>query len=224
MKRIITLLFLLSAMLIAKGNHNNSTLTLHMQNASLFTVVFDNVPYHQPVSTFSLNDVDPGCHQIAIYKMKRHGYYQSYPVRVYSGTIDIPAASIVNAVVRPNHLDLAVTPIYPPPAPVVNVPCHQPGYYVMSEQEYQDLRYIISRKAFDSSRLAIAKDAIRNRPMNSRQIAGLMDLLSFDSSRLELAKYAYRYVADPSAYYLTYDEFTFESSVTELIDYIDRNS
>ncbi|MEP7265255.1 MAG: DUF4476 domain-containing protein, partial [Bacteroidota bacterium] len=103
-------------------------------------------------------------------------------------------------------------------------PDHHPVYYGMNTQEFNDLKNIISRKTFDSSRLAIAKEAIRSQSMNSRQISEILDLLSFDSSRLEFAKYAYRYVADPSSFYLTYDRFSFESSVTELIDYIDQNS
>jgi hypothetical protein len=224
MKRTITLLFLLSAILTAKAHHLNSSLNLHLQNSSFFTVIFDNRNYPQPVSVFSLNDIEPGCHYITIYKMKPQGYYHAYPLIVYSGKIEIPEASVINATVS-NH-NLRITDIFPvcPSVPVANVPCHPSGYYAMSEQEFRDLKYIINKKSFDSSRLAIAKDAVRNNPMSSRQISELLDVFSFDSSKLEFAKYAYRYVADPSSYYLTYDQFTFESSVTELIDYINRNS
>jgi hypothetical protein len=217
MKRIITLFILISAGLIAKGNH--STVNLRMHNGSFFTVVFDHAAYHNPTREFNI-DVAPGLHDVAIYKMKHHGPYHSYPVLVYRGRLEVPHASAVEAVIRQGRLEVTNIIALYPPAPV---PCSA-GYGVMSEHEYADLVSIIRNKSFDSSRLAIAKDAVRNHPMSSRQISGLLDLLSFDSSRLELAKYAYRYVADPGSYFITYDQFTFDSSVTELIDYINRNS
>lgn len=223
MKRIITLLFLISTVITAKGNHYNSELNLSMRNGSLFTVDFDNMHFTRPSQGITIKDVNPGRHNITIYKMKYNGFYHAYPVVVYSGSINIPASSIVQASVKPHCLDITdVIPLYNEPS--YCAPDNHPVYYGINDQEFNDLKYIISKKSFDSSRLAIAKDAVRNQNMNSRQISEILDLLSFDSSRLEFAKYAYRYVADPSSYYLTYDRFSFESSVTELIDYIDHNS
>ncbi len=223
MKRISTILMLLFAMFSAKANHFNSEMVIKMNNPSPFTVVFDDVTFPQSAGFLKINDIEPGQHSITVYKLKRHGYYATYPVVVYRGLIDIPEASIITAMVRPYHLDIInITPFYPPP--VVYTEPYQPSCYGMNEASFNELTNIIRSKSFDSSRLLIAKEALRTQPMTSRQIAEIIDLLTFDSSRLEFAKYAYQYVTNPSYYYLTYDKFTFESSVTELIDYISHNS
>jgi Domain of unknown function (DUF4476) len=223
MKRISTILMLLFVMFSAKANHFNSEMVIKMNNSSPFTVIFDDVTFPQTSGSFHLNDINPGRHAITVYKLKRHGYHHTSPVVVYRGLIDIPASSIVTAVVRHHHLNIInITPFYPPPV-VYNAP-YQPAYYGMTEASFNELTSIIRSKSFDNSRLVIAKQALRTQPMSSRQIAEIIDLLTFDSSRLEFAKYAYQYVTNPASYYLTYDKFTFESSVTELIDFISHNS
>ena len=73
--------------------------------------------------------------------------------------------------------------------------------------------------------MTLSKQAIRQHGViNSRQVAELMNLMSFESSKLELAKYAYEYTIDPQNYFQLFIAFSFDSSVRELSEYIDRHS
>ena len=51
----------------------------------------------------------------------------------------------------------------------------------------------------------------------------LLGLFSFESSKLELAKLAYTKTVNNRKYYKLHDVFWFESSLTELNDYIKQN-
>jgi len=78
----------------------------------------------------------------------------------------------------------------------------------------------INKQAFDTERLKIAKNAVAQGSMSSKEIAEITKLFSFESSRLEFAKYAYDYTTDKINYVVVQDAFQFSSSVSELQDYI----
>jgi len=78
----------------------------------------------------------------------------------------------------------------------------------------------INKQAFDTERLKIAKNAVSQGNMSSKEIAEITKLFSFESSRLEFAKYAYDYTTDRINYVIVQEAFQFNSSVSELQDYI----
>jgi hypothetical protein len=94
----------------------------------------------------------------------------------------------------------------------------------MPEMEFNNLKSIIGSKSFDSTRLTIAKQAVSSSYLSTSQVKQLLSLLTFESSRLELAKAAYDHTVDRQNYYLTYTSFNFDSSVNELIHYIQSQS
>lgn len=228
MKKIITLSIALTGLLFsANANHLNSDLKLQLFNHANMLVEFDHVHYQNPTNTFCINDVEPGTHHLTIYKMREHGYYHyAPPVLMFTGCIQVPASSIVSAVINPYHeydvmsvsakCNNPVTYNYYTPAPVLQ--------YGMCNAEFESLKRSIENKSFDSTRLTIAKEAIRSNNLTSRQIADLVNLMTFESTKLSLSKYAYRYTVDPENYYLLNDAFTFESSIDELADFIQRRS
>jgi len=68
--------------------------------------------------------------------------------------------------------------------------------------------------------MTVAKQLINNNYFSSRQVARLIQQMTFESSKLELAKYAYSKTVDKSNYFIVNDQFSFESSITALSDYI----
>lgn len=78
----------------------------------------------------------------------------------------------------------------------------------------------INKQSFDTERLKIAKNAVAQGNMSSKEIAEITKLFSFESSRLEFAKYAYDYTTDRKNYVIVQEAFQFSSSVSELQDYI----
>ena len=92
--------------------------------------------------------------------------------------------------------------------------------YAMDERSFNNLIFTLQNRAFDSSRLAIAKQTLQSNTMSSMQVAAIMQQFSFESYKLDFAKFAYRQVSDPQNYFLVNREFAFDSSVRSLDDYI----
>ncbi|MEA3495507.1 MAG: DUF4476 domain-containing protein [Bacteroidota bacterium] len=102
-----------------------------------------------------------------------------------------------------------------------------PGYngpvgcpYPMSSQDFTQVKYSISSKDFEDSKLRIAKQVIMSNCLLSSQVKEIMLLFDFEDTRLKLAKFAYGYTYDIGNYYLLNDAFDFESTIEELNDYI----
>jgi hypothetical protein len=91
----------------------------------------------------------------------------------------------------------------------------------MQDAAFDELLYTIERQSFESTRMQLAKQAIRQHGIiSTNQVIALVRLMDFDSSRLELAKFAYQYTADQQNYFRLYNEFSFDSSVRELSQFI----
>ncbi len=104
-----------------------------------------------------------------------------------------------------------------------------PGYggpvgcpHPMTPGDFGNVKTSIKSKSFDESRLTIAKQVINNNCLLSSQVKEIMLLFSFEDTRLDLAKYAYGYTYDIGNYYQLNDAFTFESSIDELNDHINK--
>lgn len=98
------------------------------------------------------------------------------------------------------------------------VPAHESIAY-MHPADFQDFKRSISSRTFESTKEQIAKQGIARNYFTSTQIAELLYLFTFENTRLEIARFAYDRVVDPDRYYLTYDAFTFESSIRDLSGY-----
>ncbi len=94
------------------------------------------------------------------------------------------------------------------------------GRSQMSAGEFNELKRMLQEESFDSDRLRLAKQALENRWVTSRQVKKIMELFVFEQNRLAFAKYAYDYVLDKERYYIVNDTFTFESSASELDRYL----
>lgn len=100
----------------------------------------------------------------------------------------------------------------PPPPPVLGMP----------EADFNALKESIKTKSFESSKATLAAQALQSNKMTSRQIAELVALMDYESTRLELAKRAYAKAVDRNNYYLVNNAFDYESSITELAEYVNN--
>ncbi len=92
----------------------------------------------------------------------------------------------------------------------------------MSEADFQSAKGSISSKDFEDSKLTIAKQILGSNCMLCAQVRDIMNLFSFEATRLDFAKFAYNRVFDQGNYYKLNDAFTFESSIDELNEYINK--
>lgn len=98
---------------------------------------------------------------------------------------------------------------------------HGRSYYIgMSPEGFAAAKEIISDRYLDSSMLETAKDIAAWNSLSASQIREIAMMFTFDSTRLEFTKYAFGNCANPGEYFILYDVFTFNSSISELADYI----
>ncbi len=221
MKRTLLFICITAVSMIAKANHQLSDLSIKMFNNSLIAVSVDNGPVTLPSNKQFIFDINPGNHLITVYKKSQF----KYPPRIiFCNTVFIPAGVKMRTMIN-QHFALKVIELDPKMCNVI--PSLQYNNYYsnfnnnwMSHDEFEQLRSTIYRQSFDDTRYNIAIQGIRNREMNSRQIAILMNAFTFESTKLDFAKQAYNYVIDKEKYYLVNNEFTFSSSIDELNKYL----
>lgn len=208
-----------------------SVLNLNTTGYSVYSVQIDNSQLTYPGNTFHFEDLIPGRHSIAIYKVNRT--FSNKVRLVYSSYIDIPVNSIVDATFKHNgnfliNSIIAYMPVAIPEQPVYasygHQTCQGPGggpvNYAMTEGEFCEFISTLKHLNFDSSRLQVARQITSTRYLTTDQVVQIMDLFSFDSSRLDFAKFAYSRTVDKNNYFKTYNLLAFDSSINELSDYI----
>ena len=227
MKKLITIAALIAVSCISKANHLNSVLSIQNFDNPYITVSLDQPYFSQPSNQVVLDDVTSGNHFLQVQRLVRHPMHPWYQT-IFRGYVFInPSSNIVAAITRNHQFRvLEVSPLFPAPIvyePQYNPePCnnYQPSNYAVSDYDFDMMRKNIDNRSFESTRLQLAKQFIDNNYFSARQIAELMRLMTFESTKLELAKYAYSKTIDRNKYFIVNDEFTFESSISELSDYI----
>ncbi len=86
----------------------------------------------------------------------------------------------------------------------------------MSQDDFSRLLNVIDSKSFESTREDIAMGAIGSNYFTSQQVLQMLNVFTFESTKVKVAKSAYDKVVNPDKYYIVYDAFTFESSISDL--------
>lgn len=106
----------------------------------------------------------------------------------------------------------------------VNVPRPRPNYnYNPSSYpvfNFKDFLYTLKNQSFDSDKLSIARQALRDNYFDTYQIREVMSIMDFEKNRVDFAKDAYANCLDKQNYFRVNDAFEFSSSIRELEDYI----
>jgi len=91
----------------------------------------------------------------------------------------------------------------------------------MSDASFKSAKSSISEKAFDDTRLTVAKQVTKANCLLAAQVKDIMSAFAFEDTRLEYAKYAYDYCFNKGDYYQVNEAFTFESSIEDLNQYLE---
>ncbi len=78
----------------------------------------------------------------------------------------------------------------------------------------------LKNKSFEDSKLSQAKEITQSNCLSAMQVKAICEIFNFESTRLEYAKFAYPYCFDQNNYWQINDSFDFESSISELNEYI----
>jgi hypothetical protein len=106
----------------------------------------------------------------------------------------------------------------PQPQPVaVAAGCSLP----MTSSQFQQAKSTIDGRSFEEDKLTVARQATKANCLSTAQIKEIMGLFSFEESKLDYAKFAYDYCTDKGNYYLLNDAFSFDSSVSDLNEFLE---
>ena len=92
--------------------------------------------------------------------------------------------------------------------------------YAMTPGNFNSAVSTISKSSFDDTKLSTAKSILASNCMSADQIAKVCGLFSFEESKLAFAKFAYGRTTDPANYFKVVNVFTFESSKTDLNNFV----
>lgn len=90
----------------------------------------------------------------------------------------------------------------------------------MNNANFEEAKRTIAANGFDETRLSTAKQIASSNCLNTNQIAALIKIFGFEESKLDFAKYAYDFCVDRNNYFKIANSFSFESSKTELNNYL----
>jgi len=94
--------------------------------------------------------------------------------------------------------------------------------YSISNIRLNQLTVVMDDAHFDRAKLKIAKQALYQNYFRTDQVILLMSQFAFESNRLKFAKLAYEKTIDKENYFLVNREFSFNSSINNLNNYINR--
>lgn len=227
MKKSLLFTVLALFFLSAKADHRHSVMELRMHDHAFFIATLDNVCSETPSRVLTFEHLTPGPHHLYAARVKMNGWGRIiHKEIVFDGMISIPGGSRVEAAIsRYGHFRIMssfpVTPVHVQ-QPFYN-PYHTPapcGPAAMADHDFRILMGSIENASFDRTRLNIALFALERNHFTSGQVATLMSLMTFESTKLTLAKQAFSRTVDPEVYYAVYQQFTFESSIRELNNFI----
>lgn len=92
----------------------------------------------------------------------------------------------------------------------------------ISQKEVSNIINTIENQTFSDTKMRTAKRALNNKCINVEDIGKIMNLFTFEDAKIEFAKYAYGFTHDVDNYYMLYNNFTFEATIEELEEYIER--
>ncbi len=93
------------------------------------------------------------------------------------------------------------------------------GYF--STESWAALLRTLRETNSDNTRSGTAKSALKRANVTAAQVLELIKLFSFESTKLDLAKYAFDYTCDPQNYFIVNQGFQFESSKSDLNEFLD---
>ncbi|HRH02822.1 MAG TPA: DUF4476 domain-containing protein [Bacteroidia bacterium] len=216
-----------------------SILNLRLANNGEFAVSLDG-NYYSTNRIQRLPNIFPGKHYLEVYSKKwvQQGHYGSYVTKkIYQGSILIDECSEIFATIFKGNFVIDRIESLPfqyqqwelsPSSCNPHGIHHQQtvystnncGSYGMNNRDFEGLLNVIENASFESSKLSIATNALQTNNFTSLQVKTLVSLFSFESTKVNFAKSAYERTVDKNNYYLVYDEFSFNSSVNDLSNFL----
>ncbi|MFM2135702.1 MAG: hypothetical protein RL021_1102 [Bacteroidota bacterium] len=242
-KLLLTLVILMGSLRIASADHFSSLLRLSVAGNSRYAVSIDNGPFTAPGRDFDFDRLRPGYHRIYVIRLggssHAYGYTPFFGRAIFDGDVLVPSAAAVTALIDrgclrilriDDRFDRGCRPgchendhhhgsggHCATPVPAYDDFFQEP----VSQVEFDEIRRAVSQRPFESTRVEIACRLMQDRFFTAGQVAQLVGLFEFESNRMQVAKAAYARTVDRNRYYVVFDVLAFDSSVRELMRFME---
>ena len=241
------LLPLLLVLLAVPVFAQTAVLTFTAERGEVFHIQLDDRTVNHSASNFvRIAPVRPGKHYVEVKVRTRQGVYtMGQRIVVPNGVEANYAVRTVGRSGKAYLRLLSEVPLAPPvPRPLPRYPDRYDDYdrdhryepvppryddryrgdcrKLMTGHEVDRLIQTMHSRDFESTKLSIARDAVRNGSILAEDLKRVLQQFDYETTRVEFAKYAYDYLCDKQHFYYIYDLFKFDSSVQELERYSGR--
>jgi hypothetical protein len=252
MKKIFLFVLMIALHLnsIAAG-WNKAMLRLKEDRGRAISITIDGKRFNKIGRTVTVNDLAPGRHMIKIYRYNSNGYGYQNGLLIYQGEIKVNPGHIYYCTVSRNAMDIEENCCIDNYGNWNNNDNwenwdegehnwnnntqwnqHNQNNYEentwndynggMSNGRFQQLIDQIRKASFESSKVSVAKQALRNNNISVDQLKSILNEFSFESTKLQFAKDNYSKVINKRDFFLINDVFTFQSSKDDLNQFLER--
>lgn len=218
--KILLFLIFLSVLLISRSNATDLRLSLF--DDSEFMIILGVDSYWTPLRYAEFNNLSAGQYYLRVMK-KKDGFGINYTT-LFENYIDIPKSGSLCYIIDENNNLVIADKIKSSLGEDKYDEYHSGWRAPMRDCDFTDLVKVISDRTFESTKIDFAKDGIDKNYFSTLQVRTLLGLFTFESTKLDIAKYIYPRTVDKKNFFRLYDMFVFESSVTELHDYINSKN
>lgn len=225
------------ALIITAGTvYSQSSLSIIFYDSKSYSVDIDGKDFGFFQDEFRA-EMNGGKHYIKIYDAVRASVRP-----VYEGSVSIPDGSIVYATLSEDYkFDIIKKSWHQEHSRLCNCDCeycrkciykdkggrrhnenNENYLYPMGDREFSDLTASVKSLAFDDNKKEMINMAIDKNYFTSEQVKSLLGLFSFEVSKLEIAKNAYDKTIDKENYFKVSTAFTFESTIMELKEFLNK--
>lgn len=211
-----------------------TTLTVSSDYHAFWLFLDDVQLNEQPVKSIKVDRIPEGKHYLRVeIDNREHHTFGQYVLLAHANNHykienqrNLYGISQNFGMVRPEMVAVFSTKPQNPPRPQGH---HNPGNAFhpgapvpMNNADFQAALTYIQSKNFDKDKLSAAKQVLVNNFVTVNQIDQICRLFSFDKDKLEFAKHAYSRCVDQNRYFMLGTVFSFESSKTELEQFVQQ--
>lgn len=215
------------------------------------SVTIDGRRFNKISHALTINDLAPGRHQIKVFLYNSNGHGYTNGILIYQGEVSVQASRIYYCTVSRRSMDIEENCCIDdyghwnnndnwrtwedvddswnnnqqwnqPPNDNYNDNTWDAYTGGMSNGRFQLLIDQVRKASFESSKVNVAKQALRNNRITVEQLIDLLHEFSFESTKLQFAKDYYRRVIDRRNFFMVNDVFTFQSSKDDLTEFLNR--
>ena len=226
-----TALILMSAVI---SNAQTASLTLSLQDSSMFIAELNGVSYSDASNTMNISKLNPGVQKLKVIKLMQMG---SSVVKkpVYEGSINLPAntntiayidqynqfkisgnSAIENKQAKNQSNNSNAGPFVPNPNKIEAGSLPETNRWGMKIESFSSQIETLNSISSESQRYKTAIGFVSIGTLNSNQIAEMMLTLSSEKNRIRLADFGQQYATDKDNYGIVFNALRSPKSVRKL--------